>query len=110
MSGSYFVKPRATLDVENQGGYYAIHFGMETTHRFIQAAHETYALLARYPKIGWAPRFGLRTMKVLRVFRVNGFAPMLILYRPLENGVEILRVVHGSRNLRALFRQPEEIE
>ena len=49
-------------------------------------------------------------MKNIRVFRVGGFESMLILYRPLENGIEILRVVHGSRNLRALFRQPEEIE
>ena len=30
---------------------------------------------------------------------------MLILYRPLAEGVEILRVVHGSRNLNALLRR-----
>ncbi len=110
MSGSYLVKPGATQDVENQPSYNAVHFGMEATHRFIQTANETYELLAQYPKIGWTPRFGLRSMKALRVFRVNGFAAMLILYRPLENGVEIIRVVHGSRNIRALFRHPEEIE
>ena len=77
MSGYYFVKPRATLDVENQASYCAVHFGMEATHRFIQAANETYELLAQHPQLGWTPRFGLRSMKALRVFRVNGFAPML---------------------------------
>jgi plasmid stabilization system protein ParE len=45
----------------------------------------------------------------LRVFRVSGFEHTLILYRPLEDGVDILRVVHGSRNLQNLFRRREEI-
>jgi plasmid stabilization system protein ParE len=44
------------------------------------------------------------------MFRVAGFERMLILYRPLEDGVDILRIVHGSRKLQALFRQREEIE
>ena len=40
----------------------------------------------------------------LRVFQVSGFERMLVFYRPLPEGVEILRVVHGSRNLRTLLR------
>ncbi len=30
---------------------------------------------------------------------------MLILYRPDPEGLEILRVIHGSRNLQALLRR-----
>ena len=30
---------------------------------------------------------------------------MLILYRPLTTGIEVLRVVHGSRNLLRLLRR-----
>jgi plasmid stabilization system protein ParE len=44
------------------------------------------------------------------MFRVAGFERMLILYRPLEDGVDILRLVHGSRKLQALLRRREEIE
>ena len=44
-------------------------------------------------------------LKSLRVFRVSGFDRIVILYRPLPNGVEILRVVHGSRNLQSLLRR-----
>ena len=43
--------------------------------------------------------------KGLRVFRVTGFERILLLYLPLLDGVEILRVVHGSRNLQALLRR-----
>ena len=40
----------------------------------------------------------------LRVFRVTGFEKILILYRPFEDGIEVLRVVHGSRNVQRLIR------
>jgi plasmid stabilization system protein ParE len=30
---------------------------------------------------------------------------MLVLYRPSPDGVEILRVIHGSRNIAALLRR-----
>src|SRR5687768_8697001 len=38
----------------------------------------------------------------LRSFPVGAY---IIFYRPIRGGVEITRVVHGSRNLRALFRR-----
>jgi toxin ParE1/3/4 len=41
----------------------------------------------------------------LRVFRVSGFEKMLVLYRPSPDGVEILRVIHGSRNIMTLLRR-----
>jgi len=41
----------------------------------------------------------------LRVFRVSGFEKMLLLYLPRRDGVEVLRVVHASRNLQALLRR-----
>jgi plasmid stabilization system protein ParE len=41
----------------------------------------------------------------LRVFPVSGFEKMLVLRLPLPNGIEILRVLHGSRNLRTLLRR-----
>ena len=34
-----------------------------------------------------------------------GFEKMLVLYRPHSDWVEILRVVHSSRNLEALLRR-----
>ena len=41
------------------------------------------------------------------MFRVSGLERMLILYRPLEDGVDKLRLVHGSRKLQALLRRRE---
>jgi plasmid stabilization system protein ParE len=55
--------------------------------------------------MGWHSRLRHPDLKALRVFHVSGFEKMLILYRPLPDGIEILRVVHGSRNLPALLRR-----
>lgn len=44
-------------------------------------------------------------LEALRVTRLIGFKRMLVFYRPLPQGVEFLRVVHGSRNLQALLRR-----
>jgi len=56
--------------------------------------------------MGWNPKLRLSALRGLRLFRVTEFDKVLVLYRPLENGVEILRVIHGSKNiLRVLRRQ-----
>src|ERR1035437_1215667 len=41
----------------------------------------------------------------LRLFRISGFEKMLVLYLPLSSGVEIVRIVHGSRDLVAFLRR-----
>jgi len=35
---------------------------------------------------------------------VKGFERYLIFYRPLTDGVEILRAIHGARDIERLFR------
>jgi len=39
----------------------------------------------------------------MRVFRISGFEKMLVLYLPRSSGVEIVRVIHGSRDLEAFL-------
>ncbi len=38
----------------------------------------------------------------LRSFPVGNY---IVFYRPIEDGVEVVRVVHGSRDIEALFEQ-----
>ncbi len=101
----YVVRPRADRDLDDQAYYYATEATPELGHRFLLAAHDTFALLAAHPNIGWHPRLKHSGLEALRVFRVNGFEKILVFYFPLPDGIEILRVVHGSRNLQALLRR-----
>ena len=39
----------------------------------------------------------------LRVWRIDGFPNHLIFYRPIEGGIEIIRVLHGARDIDAVL-------
>lgn len=105
MKARYLIRPKADADLEDQAYYLATHATPEIGHRFLASAHETFALLATQPRMGSQARLPQHDLKSLRIFPVSGFEKMLVLYRPLEEGVEILRVLHASRNIRALLRR-----
>lgn len=105
----YTVKPKADQDLNECSEYLAREASLELALRFLDATNQTFALLADHPQIGWPARLRHPSLAEMRVFRVADFEHMIILYRPLAEGVEILRVVHGSRNLRSLFRRRAEI-
>ena len=43
----------------------------------------------------------------IRMWRVKGFRKYLIFYKPIEDGVDIIRVIHSSRDIAALFGEAE---
>lgn len=105
MSGSYLIRPKADRDLDGQAYFLATEASPEIGHRFLVAAHETFGLLAASPNMGWKARLKHPELTNLRVFRITGFEKILVFYRPQADGVEILRVIHASRNLITLFRR-----
>ncbi len=110
MTPNFLVKPKAGLDLDEYSDYLTDGAPPGVDLRFLRAARETFSLLATQPEMGWPALLKARDLRDLRVFRIAGFERILILYRPIASGVEILRVVDGSRNVRALFRRRGEIE
>jgi len=105
VNSKYVIKPKADRDLDEYADYLAGEAGLDAALRFFAAAHSTFALLATQPQIGWRSRVKYPGLAALRVFRATGFEQMLIFYQTFSGGVDILRVVHGSRNLRALLRR-----
>ncbi|MBS1827102.1 MAG: type II toxin-antitoxin system RelE/ParE family toxin [Acidobacteria bacterium] len=105
MSTQYVLKPKADLDLDAYGSYLAREANIDVALRFYDEARRTFALLAAQPNMGWKARVRHAKLAGLRLFRVSGFRHMLILYRVRSDGVDILRVVHGSRNLQAFLRR-----
>jgi toxin ParE1/3/4 len=101
----YTVKPGADRDLDEYGDHLAREASVDMGLRFFDAARQTFALLGTRQNMGWLSRVNYPGLEGLRVFRVGGFEQMLVCYRPPSKGVEILRVVHGSRNLLALPRR-----
>jgi toxin ParE1/3/4 len=61
------------------------------------------ALVSRFPLLASMPEMGQQREELaarLRSFPVGNY---IIFYRPMENGVEISRVLHGARDLPPLF-------
>ena len=56
MTGGYTVKPKADRDLHDYADYLAREASLELALRFLAAAHETFALLATHPNIGWSSR------------------------------------------------------
>ncbi len=77
--------------------------GMDTARRFLHATNVSFEALARMPAMGAQRRFRNPRWSSVRAWPVKGFERYLIFYRPITDGVEILRVIHGARDIERLF-------
>ena len=75
----------------------------EAAVRFFDAAQATFAQLAAAPHLGGPPAFRASRLEGIRVWRVRGFERHLVFYRPIANGIEVVRVLHGARDIATLF-------
>lgn len=89
------ITPRAVADLEDIGDYIALD-NPAAAARTIDHLEEVSILLSEHPRIGI-----LRDdiAKGVRVFPVGNY---LVLFRTLADGVEIVRYVHGARQMRGL--------
>jgi toxin ParE1/3/4 len=75
----------------------------ESAMRFLRSAEETFHELARMPGMGVAVSFSDLQNLSLRRWRIRGFENFLIFYRPIDNGIEVIRVLHGAREIERIF-------
>jgi toxin ParE1/3/4 len=72
--------------------------------RFTQAVRTTEELLLSSPGIGTSRDYDNPALTGTRWHSVRGFRKCLVFYIPRSDGIEIVRVLHGARDLEALFR------
>lgn len=105
--GKIWRTPRAQQDIVEQAYYFA-ETDMNTSDKFIYAVENTFRTLAAMPEMGSPRTFRHSRLRGLRSWSVEGFRKHLIFYLPRENGIEVIRVLHGSRDLDALFGEETE--
>ena len=71
--------------------------------RFLDATEETFLTLAQSPDLGSPYSGGAELLEGLRVWRVDGFRNHLIYYRTVDEGIQVVRVLHAARDLPAIF-------
>jgi toxin ParE1/3/4 len=76
---------------------------VESATRFLRAAEETFLDLAAMPGMGVATSFDDSEDHDLRRWRIRSFENFLIFYCPIKDGIEVIRVLHGAREIERLF-------
>ena len=98
----------AQVDVIDEAYYLADDAGMIVANRFLDAVTQAYERLAETPGIG-APRdYGNLRYAGMRMSPVPKFPKYLIFYRVEGDTLKILRVLHGARDLQAIFGPDDE--
>ncbi|AGY58301.1 type II toxin-antitoxin system RelE/ParE family toxin [Gloeobacter kilaueensis] len=96
----YLLNALAIQDLEEISDQFA-KTSIEAGERFFQEFQRKCRLLVSFANSGKSYNF---IRPGLRGLPVDGY---IIFYRLLEDGVEILRVLSGRRDLPALFQKPE---
>jgi toxin ParE1/3/4 len=66
--------------------------------RFLEEFFQAANLLAERPRLGPVRRRRGR-LKGLRSWPLTNFGPYVLFYLPIENGIDVVRVLHGARDI-----------
>jgi toxin ParE1/3/4 len=89
---------------------YISYDNLDAGDRFLYAAEATFQRIAKNPGVGRLCNFKDPSVAQMRQYPVKGFKNYLVLYELTETTIDIVRVVHGARNLEPLLLEPENPE
>lgn len=108
MKASVSFRPQARSDLLEQMLYLDKKASVETAIRFLQAVFDTCELLGRHPQMGRAFLSENARLKGIRSFALpRPFKNYLLFYSVEEKRVEVVRVLHGSREIEGLLADEE---
>ena len=93
----------ATQDIEELTAYYLAEAGMAVALRFVDQAEHAFIHLAQMPRMGQFVGFQHPKHADIRRWHIQGFPRLLILYRAVLDGIQLLRVLDAGRDFHALF-------
>lgn len=105
MSGRILKRPRARLDLDDAAAFSQEQSGPERAIRFLRAAESTLAMLAGMPGMGTRYEPDEPLHAGLRYFPIARHRKFLVFYRPLPDGIEVLRVLHGARQIAGILAE-----
>ena len=99
MNNAIHRRQKARQDLVDIFRYYTRKAGLRVAQRFFGQVEATFARLAGMPGLG--SRYGHEhpALADLRFFPVSRFKAHVVFYRPAAGGIEIVRVLHGARDI-----------
>lgn len=89
-------RPAVKTDLKEIWKYIAAH-DRERADTFLRIVDDKLKSLAQHPFIG---KERAEIMEGLRSFPVKSY---VIFYRPLDDGIEVIRIIHGARDIENLL-------
>lgn len=105
MIGPIVRLPSALRDLDEAADYIRRQSSPERAIRFLREADATFQRLASMPGLGTGYEPGEPSFADLRVAPVSRFKRYLVFYRPRAGGIEVLRVLHGARDVAGLLAE-----
>ena len=90
----YKIRPLAEADLDGHAHRIAMD-NLDAALHLYDCAAETYQMLAETPYMGLLYRTTKPGLQGLRYFPIRDFANYLVFYHPLENAIDIIRVLHA---------------
>lgn len=94
MTPVVFVRPKAENDLI-QIWLYIARDNPAAADKVFLSAEKTFESIASMPEMGTKYRSLRSELSGVRFFPIKKFHNYIIYYRPIPNGIEILRVLHG---------------
>ena len=104
MKPRVFIFPEAQRDLDEQFVYIGER-NFDAAERFEAAVRDDLGRLAGMPGMGALREFASPHLLEMRSWPVHGFENHLIFYRPVPDGIEVIRIIHGARDLDRIFRE-----
>lgn len=104
MSKRLILRPQVYLDLDEIAAYIQKD-NHQSAIRFLEQAESTFDSLVDMPGLGSPYALRKTTYQDLRSFPVRDFKNYLIFYQRTSEGIEILRVLHGARNVPSILRR-----
>jgi toxin ParE1/3/4 len=99
-------RPIVIQDLIEQATYIA-EGSLDASDRFLRAAEETFQFLGNMPAIGRLSGFTHAQLVDVRQYAIKGFRSVLVFYRITDDSIDILRVLHGARDLEILLEEDD---
>jgi len=103
MRRSIRLRPAADHDLDEHFLYLAEEAGNDVALRFLDATRACFDHLLESPEIGTLRIFKNPELEGLRMFPVRGFEMHLVFYRPAHWGIDVIRVLHGARDIERIL-------
>lgn len=100
--GRVIFQPAAEADLDEIADYIA-EDNIKAAVRFYDAAFEACRRLAEMPGMGAARPSKKAELAGLRTWPIKGFRNYVICYRPSPEGIQVLRILHGMRDLNRIL-------